>query len=417
MPRKFKIPYGKNHQSLSIPDSVEVVEVGKDSGSGDESIDIHRKLAESKLELFVKNASDLLIIINDHTRFTPSGKILSFINQHVSDNTKLEILIATGTHRAPTDAELRTLLGDCYQGYKAVTAAHDCLEEDSHYYAGKTASGIDMYLNKAIDRHENILVVGSVEPHFFAGFTGGRKGIFPGAALKKSIIANHVKAIDRDAQPLQLDNPIHYDMDAAIDLLQDKNIFSVQTVHRKDRSAAGVYTGDIRASFKQAAWLAKNVYVYEQSEKFDIVIAVLRPPLDIDLYQIQKGFENTKFGVKPGGVCILVSECPDGVGPDDWLKLSANYDSAQDVLNNSQDASNFGFHKLYRPARFMRQSRIFVVSEAAPFSVKSVFLTPKGDLQKAFDDAAKLTAPCHSALIVYDAGQNVISINPKKDLQ
>ncbi|MBD3234546.1 MAG: nickel-dependent lactate racemase [candidate division Zixibacteria bacterium] len=417
MPQNLKIPYGKSYQSLIIPDSVEVVEVGKGSGGGDESIDIHRKLAESDLVSFVKNASDLLIIINDHTRFTPSGTILSFIKQHVGDNTDLEILIATGTHRAPTDSELRTLLGNCYQYYKAVTKAHDCLDDDSHFYAGKTASGIDMHLNKAIDRHDNILVVGSVEPHFFAGFTGGRKGIFPGVASKKSIVANHVKAIDRDAQPLQLHNPIHYDMDAIIDLLQDKNIFSVQTVHRKDRSIAGVYAGDIRGSFKQAAWLAKNVYVYEERRQFDIVIAVVRPPLDIDLYQIQKGFENTKFGVKPGGVSILVSECRDGVGPDDWLKLSANYDSAQDVLNNSQDASNFGFHKLYRPARFMRQSRIFVVSEVAPFLVESVFLTPKSDLQKAFDDAVKLIESCNSALIVYDAGQNVISINTKKDLQ
>ncbi|MCP4632687.1 MAG: nickel-dependent lactate racemase [candidate division Zixibacteria bacterium] len=416
MSQQFKIPYGNSYQTLEIPSGLTVSQRGTKTDKEHQALDIEKKIEESDLINFLSDSDNLLIIINDHTRFTPSGEILGCLKGYLKKINKIELLIATGTHRASTDSELKGLLGPVYNDLTPVARSNDCLDKDKHYLAGTISSGIPIYLDKSVDQFDNILVIGSVEPHFFAGFTGGRKGIFPGVALKDSIIANHVKAIDRDVQPLELDNPLHRDMDEVMDILHDKNIYSIQTVHNHNRSVVGLFTGDLRGSFNRAVKLAQNIYTKTVEEQFDIVIALVSPPLDIDLYQIQKSFENTKFAVKPGGVCILVSECREGVGPDDWLKLSSKYGSSNEVLNHAQDAQIFGFHKLYRPARFMERSRIFVVSDVEDYYVKSVFLTPKKNIQSAVDDAVKLSPPDPSILIVYDAGQNVIQVNSKKDL-
>mgnify|MGYP001074498162 CR=1 FL=1 len=408
MPTTLQISYGSDFQELVVPDNVEFVETGMEDYEEYRFVDITASLNCPNASQYFGNIKTLLIIINDQTRFTPSGLILSCLKSYLDKIDRIEILIATGAHRAPTENELRKILGPTYSKYKGVTRSHDGLDEDQHLYAGTLSSGIDIYLDNSVDIFDNILVIGSVEPHFFAGFTGGRKGIFPGVALKASIADNHVKAIDRDVQPLELDNAIHRDMDEVIDLLEGKNIFSIQTVHNPDRSIAGIYCGDIRESFNQAIELASEIYVRKADKLYDIVIAAVNPPLDIDLYQIQKSFENTKFAVKPGGVCILISKCRDGIGPDDWLKLSSRYGSSKEVLRNSQDARIFGFHKLYRPARFMESSRIFVVADVEDYIIKSVFLTPKADIQSAFNDAVRLLPPNPSMLIVYDAAQNVI---------
>ncbi|MBD3168564.1 MAG: nickel-dependent lactate racemase [candidate division Zixibacteria bacterium] len=411
MPTHLEIPYGSGFQDLVIPDKIEFIETGKEDYEDYQFVDVTANLNCENTDEYFAGVKTLLIIINDHTRFTPSGLILAGLKEYLDKIDRIEVLIATGTHRAPTEDELKKLLGSTYSKYKGVTRAHDCLDDSQHYLAGKLSSGIDVYLDNSVDIFDNILVIGSVEPHFFAGYTGGRKGIFPGVALKQSIIDNHVKAIDRDVQPMELDNPIHRDMDEVINLLPGKNIFSIQTVHNPDRSIAGLFCGEIHRSFSEAVELAERIYVRDVDKLYDIVIAVVSSPLDIDLYQIQKSFENTKFGVKPGGVIILVSECRDGVGPDDWLRLSSRYNSSTEVLENAQDARMFGFHKLYRPARFMENSRIFVVSGVENYFVKSVFLTPKQDLQSAFNDAIKILPPNPSLLIVYDAAQNVIRLS------
>ncbi len=416
MSEHFEIPYGDYSLPLEIPNNVPVKIIGGDSYSNSNSVDIGKELISGGIKEFLDSAEDLLIIVNDHTRFTPSGRILPHIKSlsNLSKRKgKFEILIATGTHRSPHKDELKRILGPTFDEYFPYTRAHNSIDSEAHYLAGTVSSGIDVYLDKAVEKFHNIIVVGSVEPHFFAGFTGGRKGIFPGVAFKDSIIKNHIKAIDRDVQPLELDNPIHRDMDEVIDLLVDKNIFSIQAVHNPDRSIAGLFCGDIRESFYRAVKLAEKIFVKEIDDYYDIVLAIMFPPLDIDLYQIQKAFENTKYAVKPGGTCILVSKCRDGVGPDDWLKISARYNSPAEVLEKAQDVKMFGFHKLYRPARFMDRSKIFVVSDVEPFYIKSVFLTPKTDLQTAFNDAASYLSPPYSALIVYDAGQNVIRVKAK----
>lgn len=415
MSRHFKIPYGDGFQQLSVPEHLYIKEVGRDYNDHHQSVDIENEIHNGDLHDFLASVNRLLIIINDHTRFTPSGEILTSLRGKIKGHSDYEILIATGAHRSPTNSELKLLLGASYGDFKDKTRAHDSLDEKAHFPAGTISSGIDIHLDRAVERFDNILVIGSTEPHFFAGFTGGRKGIFPGVALKSSIIANHVKAIDRDVQPLELDNPIHRDMDEVIDLLEGKNIFSIQTVHNPDRGVAKIFCGDLRDSFEQAVGLARRLYVKETDRRFDIVIAIVTPPLDIDLYQIQKGFENTKFAVKPGGICILVSQCRDGIGPDDWLKLSSRYDTPKQVLSNSQDARMFGFHKLYRPARFMSRSRIFVVADVEGYLIKSVFLTPKPNVQAAVDDAIKISPPNPSILMVYDAAQNVIAVKQTKN--
>ena len=364
---KVDIPYGKERIKVEIPEPYEILVPNKIT------IDDENKTIEKALENpigfesydeFAEEADRLLVIINDATRPTPTNKILKYLLPVLSSHPDVKFLIATGVHRAPTEEEYRFIFGDTYEVFRRRTYAHDARKEEDMTYLGKSKNGTEMYINKLVPEYKNILVIGSVEPHYFAGYTGGRKSFLPGVASYKTIEMNHKLALSDKACSLALSgNPVNEDMVDAMNVLKDLNVFSIQTVLTGDHKLYAVAAGDLHKSFDVAVEYSKKIFCVPLKQKGNIVITAAPYPMDIDLYQSQKALDNGKLALEDGGTIILVSKCRDGVGESSFLDLLCRADSPQNVFDILGDEYQLGYHKAAKMAQIGMRAQMWAVTD------------------------------------------------------
>jgi nickel-dependent lactate racemase len=257
-------------------------------------------------------------------------------------------------------------------------------------YLGKSENGTEMYINKLVSEYGNVLVIGSVEPHYFAGYTGGRKSFLPGVASYKTIEMNHKLALSEKACSLALDdNPVNRDMVDAMNVLKDINVFSIQTVLTGDHKVYAVTAGDLHKSFDEAIKYSNQIFCVPLSQKGNIVITAAPYPMDIDLYQSQKALDNGKHALEKNGIIILVSKCRTGVGEDAFLDLLAGADSCKGVLEKLGDEYKLGYHKAAKMAQIGIHSDMWAVTDLEDKIIEKALLKPYSDIQKAVDDAIK----------------------------
>jgi len=240
--------------------------------------------------------------------------------------------VATGAHRGPTEQEYRQILGNSYEALRKLCVAHDARREEDTVDLGSTRNGTPILLNRRLFESDRIIATGSVEPHYFAGFTGGRKAFLPGVAAFRTIEANHKLALSPAARSLALEgNPVHEDMMDALPLIKAP-VFSLMTVLDKDQRVAAATAGDLMGSFYAAVDIARLIFCVPVRERSDVVVSVAKFPMDIDLYQSQKAIDNGAVALKDGGTLILVSSCRDGIGDEAYAKLLAQADSPADAI-------------------------------------------------------------------------------------
>ncbi|ENO11951.1 hypothetical protein MBGDC06_00695 [Thermoplasmatales archaeon SCGC AB-539-C06] len=388
------IPYGKEKIKVQIPEPCDVLVPNK------VSIKDQDKLIENALESpigfdsydeFAENLDRLLVIVNDATRPTPTSKILGYLLPVLSSHPDVKFLVATGVHRAPTEEEYRFILVDTYEVFRRKIYAHDARKDENMVYLGKSKNGTEMHINKLVPEYRNILVIGSVEPHYFAGYTGGRKSFLPGVASYKTIEMNHKLALSDDACSLALDgNPVNEDMVDAMNVLKDLNVFSIQTILTGDHKLYAVTAGDLIKSFDAAIEYAHQVFCVPLKQKGNIVITVAPYPMDIDLYQSQKALDNGKLALEDDGVIILVSKCRDGVGEEAFLELLGKADSPKKILDILGDEYKLGYHKAAKMAQIGIRAQMWAVTNLDAETIKKAQLKPYSDIQSAIDDAVEV---------------------------
>jgi nickel-dependent lactate racemase len=391
---KVDIPYGKEKIKVEIPEPYEILVPNKIK------IDDENKTIEKALEKpigfesydeFAEEADKILVIINDATRPTPTNKILKYLLPVLSPHPDVKFLIATGVHRAPTEEEYRFIFGDTYEVFRRRTYAHDARKEEDMMYLGKSKNGTEMYINKLVPEYKNILVIGSVEPHYFAGYTGGRKSFLPGVASYKTIEMNHKLALSDKACSLALSgNPVNEDMVDAMNVLKDLNVFSIQTVLTGDHKLYAVTAGDLHKSFDAAIEYSKKIFCVPLKQKGNIVVTVAPYPMDIDLYQSQKALDNGKLALEDGGIIILVSKCRDGVGESSFLDLLCQADSPQSVFDILGEEYKLGYHKAAKMAQIGMRAQMWAVTDLDDETIKKSMLKPYRDIQSAVGDAVKI---------------------------
>ena len=299
--------------------------------------------------------------------------------------------MATGVHRAPTEEEYRFIFGDTYEVFRRKIYAHDARKDEDMVYLGKSKNGTEMYINKLVPEYRNILVIGSVEPHYFAGYTGGRKSFLPGVASYKTIEMNHKLALSDDACSLALDgNPVNEDMIDAMNVLKDLNIFSIQTILTGDHKLYAVTAGDLIKSFDAAIELSNQVFCVPLKQKGNIVITVAPYPMDIDLYQSQKALDNGKLALEDDGIIILVSKCRDGVGEDTFLELLGKAESPKKILDILGEEYKLGYHKAAKMAQIGIRAQMWAVTDLDNKTIKKSQLKPCSDIQSAIDEAVEV---------------------------
>lgn len=348
-----------------------------------------KPLGRSKFDDFIDTKERIVFIVNDGTRPTPTRKVLARIYPKIKDKD-IFFIVATGCHRAPSEEEWHFILGkEIYEDLKDKDRlwSHDA-RKDEMVYLGQSTNGTQMYLNKIVATAKKVCAIGSVEPHYFAGYTGGRKAFLPGVAAFDTIQQNHLLALHENAQALSLKgNPVHEDMMDAMSVLKDIDIFAIMTVLDSGHDICTVTAGDLSDSFYAGIQKADEVFCVSIPQKADIVISVAPYPMDIDLYQSQKALDNGKLALKKEGILIMVASCRTGIGEEGFFKLMSSAKSAQAVLDKIKCEYKLGYHKAAKMAEINLWAQSWAVSDLSDEVMRAVHLKPYHDLAKALEDA------------------------------
>ncbi|GHV36523.1 transcriptional regulator [Spirochaetia bacterium] len=388
---KIGIPYFNKLFSLEIPNEY-LLAVAEPNDCSVPSGDLIRAELERRgLADFLAGAKRTLIIINDATRPTPTEAVLtSLIPAAAAAGITVEnltLIVATGAHRGPTEDEYRQILGQFYDSLRKRCVYHDARDDAAMVNLGSTRNGTPILLNKLIFEADRIVVTGSVEPHYFAGFTGGRKAFLPGLAAFKTIEANHKLALSPQARSLALQgNPVHEDMLDALGFIK-MPVFSIMTVLDREQRTAAVAAGDLIASFDEAVEISRRIFCVTVPARADVVVSVAKYPMDIDLYQSQKALDNGAAALRDGGTLILVSSCRDGIGDEAYARLLTQASTPADVLVRIGEGYKLGYHKAAKMAEVLGRSRVKAVTELPAERLAGMFIEKVMSPQAALDEA------------------------------
>ena len=402
----MEIPYGKDdHQVLVVPDeNISAILRPNEVECGDPLEEIRKALAHPlkspPLKKFLEGEGDTVFIVNDGTRPTPTSMVLDAVSE-VADLKRFRYLVATGAHRAPTQEEYNAIFGRWAEPLKKQVHVHDC-RKDEMTDLGSSRAGTRMFINAIAAKAKRIVIVTSVEPHYFAGYTGGRKSLLPGVAAYSTIEENHRFAMSKEAQVLRLGgNPVHEDMIDAISRLKDIRIFAIQTVLDRHHNVYRVEAGALQPSFEKAVVHANEVFCVPIKEKVDVVISVAPHPMDIDLYQSQKAMDNAKWALKRGGRLIFVSKCRDGIGDRVFYDQLARSTDPDEIMRNLESEYRLGHHKAAKMAEIAKHVRIGGVTSLPPDELKRISIQPFSVVQEALD-AALGEKPDAKVMVMYE---------------
>ncbi len=409
---KISVPYGKTEKlTADLGNTIDpVILEANDVAIGDTTALIQGAMAspqESKdLSTFLADATDLLIIVNDATRPTPTSTVLDAIWDDIKA-IPLKFIIATGAHRGPSEEEYIQIFGEHYENIKDKIVVHDALKEEEMVYLGNSSNGTEMFVHEEGVKAHKIIIIGSVEPHYFAGYTGGRKSFLPGIASYKTIEQNHKLALVPEACALALEgNPVHEDMIDALKVVK-KEIFAIMTVLDKNHKIYAVTAGDIHASFYAAIERANEVFCAPIKKKADIVVSVVKFPADIDLYQAQKGIDNAKLALKKDGILILVAKCRCGIGGKAFADLLGSCDTPQEVLDTIETGYKLGYHKAAKMAEIGLWAEMWGVTDIPDDEIEKLFIRPFHSLQEALDAALEQKGADADVMFLMDGSLTV----------
>ena len=389
---KIDIKYGKDGaQKIDVPEKNLIgIFYPKDVKCRDsdkvinESIDNPEGYAS--LSDFLKGGKDIVFIVNDGTRPTPTAKVLDALSKRM-DLRSARYLIATGTHRDMTQEEYDFVFGRHYGNLKDRIICHNAKTSEC-VHLGRSKNGTDMEVNKVAVDADRLVIITSVEPHYFAGYTGGRKSFLPGVASFKTVEQNHKLAMRMEAQSLVLDgNPVHEDMMDALEVVKGKEIFSIQMVLDRHQNIYKAASGDLHKAFSKAVGWANEVFSVPVPEKADLVISVAPYPMDVDLYQSQKALDNGKWALKEGGKILMVSKCREGIGHATFLDQLSSSDDPKVVLENLSKEYKLGYHKAAKMAEIMVWADVWTVTDLDKRLITSANMRPFDNVADAVREA------------------------------
>ena len=322
-----------------------------------------------RLRELAKGKRSCVVIVSDHTRPVPSKDILPEMLAELeagSPSIGITLLVATGFHRPTTTAELEAKLGPEILK-RAKVVLHDSRNAASNVKVGVLPSGAPCVIDKVAAEAELLVSEGFIEPHFFAGFSGGRKSVLPGVADQVTVLGNHCsKFIDSPlARTGNLDgNPLHEDMVAAAKMA--KLAFIVNVVIDEGKQTVAAFAGDPFAAHRKGCDFLLG-YAKVAPKFADVVITSNGgAPLDQNLYQCVKGMTAAEATCKPGGVIIDCVECADGHGGQSFYESLKNCASAEafyaQCLKTPQDRTIPDQWEAQILARIIRTFTVIVVS-------------------------------------------------------
>ncbi|MCS7250259.1 MAG: nickel-dependent lactate racemase [candidate division WOR-3 bacterium] len=384
---EYEISYGKIKEKIEIPNNIKF-DILKPINPPKVNLELIIPKLKEECYQFFSSGNSFLIIVNDYTRPTPTSQIISFIEECFS-NKEIYFLVALGSHRKPDEKENFKIFGNYYEKYKNRIFYHNYKEKEDLIYLGKTSFNTPIYLNKLIEKVDKIITINSIEPHYFAGYTGGRKTFLPGIAGYETITANHFLSLNKKADLLSLkNNPVSCDMEEVAKRVE-KPIFSIQVIVDQNKKIHSLTFGNLFSSFGEGIELANKVFCIPIKEKYDLVIALIQPPYDVNFYQAQKGLENAKMALKEKGKIILASACEKGIGEEEFIEIMKQAISPKEIIEKIKKNFVLGYQKSAKLAELLTWAEIYTAVNIPDSVVESIFMKPFKTVNEAFNYAIK----------------------------
>jgi len=334
-----------------------------------------------------KEAKKILIVVNDITRPTPYEVILppllDELHQIGIKKENIIFIIATGIHRSNSPEEIKEIFGeDIFSTYKFIN--HNC---DDHNLKdlGNLESGNKLWVDPIVSDIDFIITTGVIVPHYFAGFSGGRKSILPGICGRKTIESNHARMVHHNARAGNLKgNPVHQEMQEAAEKVGVD--FNINVVTNEHHEIIEIVAGELYRSWLRGVEVCKKIYLCPIKEKAEVVIASAGGyPKDINVYQAQKALENACQAIKPGGTIILLAECSEGYGEAIFEKWIEEASSPDDIIKRLKNKFILGGHKAYAIARAVKEVEVILISSLPSDKARKLFFIPMENISQALN--------------------------------
>ena len=404
---EVQFPYGREFLSLNIPDV---------RFAGTLVSRMHRYVAPKspvelvneamanpigtpRLSVMAEGKKKVVLIASDHTRPVPSKCIVPQMLAEIregSPDAEITILISTGCHRETTKEELIGKFGPEIVANERIVI-HDCDDTENLTCLGKLPSGGELIINRLAAEADLLVAEGFIEPHFFAGFSGGRKSILPGIASRKTVLYNHNgQFIDspRARTGIVDGNPIHNDMLYAARAA--RLAYVVNVVINADKQAVFAVAGDVDLAHRVGReFLASQCQV--PAKLSDIVISTNGGyPLDQNIYQSVKGMTAAEATVKEGGVIIMLARSNDGHGGRVFYETFRDEKNLQRMMKKfvetPPEETIIDQWESQIFARILMRATVIYVSDAPDDMVTDMHMIPAHSLEEALKKADEVLA-------------------------
>ena len=420
------ILYGTTPLSTDIPDDrlagiLTPVEEASPDKSGEELVRnaLRHPVGSPALSRIARGKDKVVLIASDHTRPVPSHLIVPPMLRAIrrgNPNADITILVATGCHRGTTEQELRDKFGDEIVDRERIVV-HDCDDAANLREIGILPSGARLVINRLAAEADLLVSEGFVEPHFFAGFSGGRKSVLPGICARRTVMANHcAEFIDSPfcRTGILKGNPIHRDMEAAARMASLAFICNVVLDSSKNVICA-VAGAPEPAHEKAVRFLERRASV--DAVPADIVISTNGGyPLDQNIYQAVKGMTAAEASVNKGGVILMCARSNDGHGGErfwktfrdekDLRRMLARFRAtpAEETIPDQWQSQIF--------ARILQKATVLFLSEAPDSLVRDLHMVPVHSLEEGLREAGRILGRPGTVTVIPDGVGVIVRETP-----
>ncbi len=423
MKKTISLPYGTGEISAQVEESrlLGIVQSQLEEYEAEKSPEellrqaMENPIGTSRLEELAKGKKKVVVLCSDHTRPVPSKLILPPMLEAIrrgNPQAEITLLIATGCHRGTTRQELVNKLG-AEMAEKEHILIHDCAAEEDMVDLGILPSGGRLRINKAAVEADLLVAEGFIEPHFFAGFSGGRKSVLPGIAARETVYANHCSQFidDPHARAGILEgNPIHRDMVWAA--RKAGLAYIVNVVLGGKGQVIGAFAGDFDEAHRAGTEFLASLCQKEAPEADIVVTSNNGYPLDQNIYQAVKGMSTAEVACRKGGVIVIAARCEDGNGGEVfWRTFQEEKDPKvimDTILATPQDKTQADQWQSQVFARVLMKCRVVLVSQAPDEMVRDLHMTPAHSLEEGLRLAQEMLGEPQAKILVVPQGISTI---------
>ena len=407
---EIELAYGHHTISLEIPESnllgVFRPQAAADTASEESVISecMTNPIGMPPLRELVRKGQKIAIVTSDLTRPTPSERLLPAILEELAaagiPDEDVFIVMALGLHRPMSEEEIeRALSAQIKRRFRVYN--HDV---NDTLRLGVTSAGTPVEIFRPLVEADFRICLGNIEFHYFAGYSGGAKAVFPGCASKAGVTANHAMMTRPEAAAGQIEgNPVRKDLEEAAAMLGID--FILNAVVDGQHRIVGAFAGEVTAAHRKGCEMVAQRGKVPIPRHGDIVIASAGGfPKDINFYQAQKALDNAAYAVRDGGIIILVAECPEGFGNticQAWLAEAASPD---EVLQRIQQEFVLGGHKAAAIAAVLKRARVYLVSALPEGLVQLCGMAPFDDPAAAVQQALGELGASAGVLVLPEGG-------------